>query len=104
MQLTIQEIKALQALKDLKGKPLTFMTLLKKNRFKCVLFSLFFLYFCIIFVIHNYILALISSALLGALAREVGQGFLMIKTWPLSQQITDWNKVDELLAENKSQR
>ncbi len=44
-------------------------------------------------------LFLLAGLFLGAVAREIGSQRTFVKWWPYHRAVTDWNKVDELLAE-----
>jgi glutaredoxin len=44
-------------------------------------------------------LFLLAGLFLGAAAREIGAQRTFVKWWPYHRAVTDWNKVDELLAE-----
>jgi glutaredoxin len=44
-------------------------------------------------------LFLLAGLFLGVAAREIGAQRTFVKWWPYHRAVTDWNKVDELLAE-----
>jgi glutaredoxin len=44
-------------------------------------------------------LFLLAGLFLGAAAREIGAQRTFVRWWPYHRAVTDWNKVDELLAE-----
>src|SRR5262245_17683404 len=43
-------------------------------------------------------LPLILGAFIGAIAAEIGHQRRYINWWPLNREITDWQKVDQLLS------
>jgi mycoredoxin len=47
-------------------------------------------------------LFLVAGLFIGGIAREIGQQRQFVLWWPLNRHLTDWSKVDELLASPES--
>jgi hypothetical protein len=45
--------------------------------------------------------ALVAGILLGAICRDFKHVRIFLNSWPLSKEITDWKRVDDLIAENE---
>jgi hypothetical protein len=44
---------------------------------------------------------LIAGILLGCIWRDIVWFSLTVKNWPLSKEVTNWQRVEELITENK---
>jgi len=44
---------------------------------------------------------LIAGVLLGCIWRDIVWYSLTVKNWPLTKEVTDWRRMEELIAENK---
>lgn len=104
MILSKAHLKRLKNSKKMRGKKISpiflYLSFWKGHLITIGLFSAF------IFIAYKYVgltsAYLALGTLLGALARDFAWSRMIAKFWPISDYVTDWEKLDELIKENDS--
>ena len=103
MKINKVQLKRLKASRELHGKDASaFMMLVKNWKYYLFLGALFSVLSYLFFIDGSigYILFL-GGAFLGAVLRDIVWFRLTEQYWPISDAVTDWEKVDEIIAENE---
>jgi len=104
MKISKAHLKRLKKSKELRGKKLSTISLIKNNwKFYLVVGSIFGIasYFQIkdgssIFAVF------LGGAFFGMILRDITWFRLTTRFWPISDAVTDWEKIDEFIEENES--
>lgn len=101
MQLTVAQLRQLQKMQEYRATPPTIRTHVASN-WRPYLYLLIVGGIGIAFFLWAgwpVASALFAGMVFATFVRDLGWFRRMIQSWPLLQEITDWNKVDELIKQ-----
>lgn len=91
-------------MREYRGKPLSVVTMLARNWKYNLFIGIVFGFASYIFINQGdtgYCLFL-AGAFFGLLLRDIAWFRITARFWPVSDAVTDWEKVDALIEENES--
>ena len=105
MNLTKRQLLQLKRGREMKDNPPTMFSYLKTGKWKYL--YMFLLFGCISiyawFQKEYIVLAFVIGYSLGVFYRDFQWAVVFRRFWPISLEITNWDRVDELISENENQ-
>ena len=104
MKISKAHLRRLKVAKDLRGKNASTIKMLFKNWKYYVLIGGLFAIVSYYFISRGFngYSYFFGGAFLALLLRDIAWFRLTAKYWPVSDAVTDWDKVDDLIRENET--
>ena len=102
MKISKAHLIRLKKSKEMRGKSISTISSFL-SVWKCHLITITYFSVCAFIVFHLFgatYAFFILGALLGVLLRDFAWNKLLSQFWPVSDFVTDWDKVDQLIDEN----
>ena len=101
MQLTLKQVQKLKLSRELKASAPTFATLFRMAWRHYLVLTLVFLGVIAYFLVagENSVAIFFGGMFIATFLRDIKWNNQFVRDWPLSNEITNWDRVDQLLTQ-----